>query len=121
MNSKEKIKAIWKDPKLADQIETVLNKNNLSLDKLIACCSKKKQNILFAMGAILAMNDFDNIIIQCECGEVMSFNKEIYPKIISFYGDEKILCKRCDPNFIQKMETINGKNISMIKHFTTWE
>ncbi len=121
MNSKEKIKAIWKDPKLVDEIETVLNKNNLSLDKLIACCSKKKQSILSAMGSVLAMNDFDNIIIQCECGEVMSFNKEIYSKIISFYGDEKILCRRCDPNFIQKLETINGRNVVTTKLFQTWE
>ena len=103
MDLKEKICTLWPDPNLADEIEEVLTENDLSLNKLITCCSRKKQNILSAMGAVLAMKDLDQKIIQCECGEIMSFNKEIYSKYLSIYGDDKILCKRCDPNFIQKM------------------
>lgn len=103
---KRKIYTLWPDPDLADEIEEVLNENDLSLDKLITCCSRKKQDILSAMGAVLAMNDLNQKIIQCGCGEIMSFNKEIYSKYSSIYGDDKILCKRCDPNFIQKITNI---------------
>ena len=102
MDLKEKINTLWPNPDIADEIEKVLNENDLSLDKLITCCSRKKQNVLSVMGAVLAMNDLEQKIIQCECGEIMFFNEEIYSKNPSTYGDDKILCKRCDPNFTRK-------------------
>lgn len=120
MELEDKIKAIWKDENLAEDIKLVLIENNLSLEKLISCCSRKGQNITEAMGAVLAMNDSNFVILQCQCGEIVSFNDKTYGKYIEEYG-EKILCKRCDPAFMQKMQSLSGGSVSEFEFSKKWK
>lgn len=120
MELEDKIKAIWKDKTLAEDIRLVLTENNLSLEKLISCCSRKGQNIMEAMGAVLAMNDLNLVILQCKCGEIISFDDKTYGKYIEEYG-KNILCKRCDPAFIQKMQSLSGGNVREIEFSKKWK
>lgn len=120
MKLDEKIKSIWKDEKEATDIILVLDKNNLSFDKLTSCCCKKGQNILEAMGAVLAMHDLGQKIIQCQCGEVMSFSDEIHNRYLKTYGNN-VLCKRCDSEFMQKMQALSGRNGTNVEYIKKWK
>lgn len=100
---KKKIREIWGNTTVSREIEKVFRKYNLDLFKLIGCCEKKGQDIRIATGHILAMPTMFDVIIQCECGEVMGFKSGIYKELAKLYSGGKIKCKRCDPNHHEKV------------------
>jgi len=103
---KKKIIEIWGDTPLSKEIENICMKHNLDLFKLIQCCEKKGQDIRVAMGHVLAMPTMFDIISQCECGEVMGFENDVYKELKKLYSDGKIKCKRCDHDHFEKLKKV---------------
>ena len=103
---KRKIREIWGNTALAKEIEEFFEEHNLDLFKLIQCCQRKGQHIGIAMGAILGpIKDFD-VVVQCDCGEVMGFGEDVYRHLKKLYGNGRIKCKRCDPSHAEKLEKV---------------
>jgi hypothetical protein len=116
-----KIREIWGDTKEAKDIEKVFRENDLDLFKLMECCDRKGQSILTAAGYVLAMKDRGDVLVQCECGEVMGLPAQMYKELAKLYDKGKIQCKRCDPRHAEKlMKAANqigsaGKGIARLK------
>jgi hypothetical protein len=49
------------------------------------------------------MQDLHDVLVQCACGEGMGFSSDLYDVFMKFYGNEKIKCKRCDPQYMEKL------------------
>lgn len=101
---RKKIREIWGDTKQSKEIEDVFRRRTLDLFKLIQCCEKKGQSILTAVGYVLAMHDSNDVLVQCECGEIMGFQNDMYKELAKLYRNGKIECKRCDPRHFEKIQ-----------------
>lgn len=108
-SNKEIINKIWGSNNQSREIERVFDKFNLSVSKLIKCCDNKGQNILVAVGAVLGMKDLNDILVQCECGEIMGFREVVYNELLKHYDNGKIKCKRCDRKHFDKLIQVQHK------------
>jgi len=103
---KTKIREIWGNTPLSREIEEVFQVHDLDLFKLMECCQKKGQDITVAVAAILSVIRDCDVVVQCDCGEVMGFSEDVYKKLKKLYDDRKVRCKRCDPLHVEKLRKV---------------
>ncbi len=107
------------DSQIIFEIYRVFKKYSLDLIKLIGCCERKNENIYWAIGSVLSMDKSGQSIIQCDCGEIMSFDPDLYEKFKTTYPNDAKKCKLCDAEHDEKIKNVIGQNFIRLTHKIT--
>lgn len=100
-NPERKIKEIWGNTTIANTIIEVFRKYGLDIVKFIEFCKKRAPNpdfwpyvVAARMGTVLFLADSFNFVTQCECGQILAFDKEMIESRKEA-GGGRILCNSC--------------------------
>ena len=119
INSAEKsveklIHQTWGE-KTAEEILRLLKKWNIDFTKFVQHQLNKGQNVLIGVGKMLGLSDTYDVIVQCDCGEVMGFTSDYIEIFRKLYPDGRIQCDRCDPRQFERLEKM-GHHLVRIDH-----
>lgn len=107
---------LYRNAEDIDEIYKVFKKNKFDLEKLVNHCIRKNQSIYHAIGFVLAGNDSQSVGIQCDCGEIMHYDPQIYEKLLELYPNRNVKCKYCDPDYKLKLQMITGSQFYTYKN-----
>lgn len=106
----ETIRNIWGGT-MGDSILDFISKWDIDLQKLIRRLNEKGQNIFSGVGIALGLNDINEHVSQCSCGEIVACSNELFESLRKEYPDGMIKCKYCDPEVHDKISNIIGHEV----------
>jgi len=98
---KRKIREIWGNTDVADEIIRVFQKHNLDIFKFIKFCKIRApikeywpSFLEVRMGTVLFIDESFDFVGQCPCGQIMGFPKE-HLELRKKMGFGRVLCRSC--------------------------
>jgi hypothetical protein len=100
-DSKRKIREIWGNTHVAEDIVRVFQKWNLDIFRFIEFCKARAPlkeywpfELAARMGTVLFLDESSDFVGQCPCGQIMRFSRELL-ELRKKMGSGRILCLSC--------------------------